>query len=831
MSATAIRAAQHIVPMDTPGLVLFGMSGAGKTSLLGALARASEILERQLGFRLSDPRHELSALRRHVYDGDPLAMAGDVVPYPVRIEPFLPQQAEGAAPFEFVLLDCDGRAAAELIAGAKPFARLLPSDLAGQMLRADGVLLLLDAAAPPEQVDRELSEFVRFVRRFRSSRGERTDVSALPVYLVLTKCDLLAQAGDTLAVWTERVEARKEAAAERFAEVIAEHQRSSFGTLTFDTAAVALGSPDLTNASARPAEPFGVAPLFHSAIRAAKTYHLRRGRSDIRVNRVVTGAAIAASVLFVFTAAMIGGRTLWKPSPLAAAVRLYKDREGPPPAGHLAEPLGPRIDALLEIAKNEEFPHLGASARAFVTDRLDELRDYLAFAERLRKSRPPADVRDLAELKRIEQHLHDELAVPAAYADKWAASEAGRLREHRLQTAVALAAAVKQVTDAFADQGRIFDRLYVLADFGGGKAPPSWSAWAVAVEKAIAASDAFPIRAGDRLADLPADLPTITYATPLTFTEADAARARWATARTRLETQRDIVTALGLVGGPGPSLRPPDQMRIDQVPAWLAELRLRFPKLQSWSANDVADAAGPSVRDAALAHYRALLPLGRSTVAAAYRRAGDDAETPSGWRAAASDASARPTLQAWNDVATVLLRLAGESNADPVAELSAFLGRDAFPLDIAAVRITIPDALGPGRLVPQDVFRLTVQDAQARVNRRVLRPRGEPMRDEKRGLTTYTLTSDMPTVLEYRPGETIWAELALRDPSGRDWQLSWWGGANRSRLYQFDRLSRAPRLHRLDERAEAGQPAVGVSVEFVPPNGVPRLPDLFPEVK
>jgi hypothetical protein len=827
LSAPAPRS----LPLDAPCLVVFGMSEAGKTSLLGALARASEIQERGLGFRLADVHHDLAALRRHVYDGGPLDAPGPVTPHAVRVEPFLSQQAHGAAAFDLVLLDCDGRAAGELLADAKPIARHLPGDLAGQLLRADGVLLLLDAAAPPEQVERELSEFVRFLKRFRGARGERTDVSSLPVTLVLTKCDLLARAGDTQAVWVERVEARKDDAAGRFAEVIAEHRRTAFGTLAFDTAAVSLGLPDLANAPARPAEPFGVAPLFGAAIRSAKAYHQRRGHSELRVNRVMTGAAAAAAALFVFIAALVGGRTLWRPSPLTAAVRLVKDREGPPPVGHLAEPLGPRIDALAEIAKNEEFHRLGARDRAFVAGRLQELGAYQAFREQVRNVRPPEDVRDLAELQRIDRQLRDDVAAPADYAEAWAASDAVRQRGRLAATATALLAAVKQVTDTYADQARAFDRLFVLADFGGGARAAAWPAWNAAVGQAIAASDAFPIRAGERLAELPADAPAVNYSVPLAFTEADAARARWLTARTRLETLRDVVTALALVGGPGPTLRPAESLRVDQVPSWVAELRLRYPRMSAWSAADVSDAAAPAVREAALAHYRALLPLGRSAVAAAYRRAGDDPETPSGWRAAAAEAAARPALQAWNDVARVLLRLAGDGNADPVAELSAFLSRDTFSLDIAAVRITIPDALGPGRLVPQDVFRLTVQDAQARVNRRVLRPRGEPERDEQRGLTTYTLTSDMPTVLDYRPGETIWAELALRDPAGRDWQLSWWGGANRSRLYQFDRLGRAPLLHRLDERAEAGLAASGVRVEFVPPNGVPRLPDLFPEVK
>ena len=41
------------------------------------------------------------------------------------------------------------------------------------------------------------------------TRGQRSEVGGLPVYLVLTKCDLLAQKDDSSISWIDRIEERK----------------------------------------------------------------------------------------------------------------------------------------------------------------------------------------------------------------------------------------------------------------------------------------------------------------------------------------------------------------------------------------------------------------------------------------------------------------------------------------------------------------------------------------------------------------------------------------------------------------------------------------------
>jgi hypothetical protein len=60
-------------------------------------------------------------------------------------------------------------------------------------------------------------------------------------------------------------------------------------------------------------------------------------------------------------------------------------------------------------------------------------------------------------------------------------------------------------------------------------------------------------------------------------------------------------------------------------------------------------------------------------------------------------------------------------------------------------------------------------------------------------------------------------------------QLTW--SRSRSTLYQFERLSRAPWLHKSGEDADKGEIVDGVRVIFSPPEGWPRVPDLLPPVR
>src|SRR5207247_2430280 len=87
--------------------------------------------------------------------------------------------------WEALLIDCDGRAANELLSRRTSLdAENGQRGLARAILEADVLLLVLDVSAPPSQVDNDFAEFGRFLKFFERSRGQRTEVGGLPVYLV-----------------------------------------------------------------------------------------------------------------------------------------------------------------------------------------------------------------------------------------------------------------------------------------------------------------------------------------------------------------------------------------------------------------------------------------------------------------------------------------------------------------------------------------------------------------------------------------------------------------------------------------------------------------------
>src|SRR5260370_5127949 len=103
-------------PRLTPGrsaerLVLFGMPGAGKSSLLGALAQAAQTQEHLLNGHLTDSTKGLAELERRLYEDQPRETLEEVIPYPVVFEPFVAYEPGVDPKIEAVLVDCDGRGA------------------------------------------------------------------------------------------------------------------------------------------------------------------------------------------------------------------------------------------------------------------------------------------------------------------------------------------------------------------------------------------------------------------------------------------------------------------------------------------------------------------------------------------------------------------------------------------------------------------------------------------------------------------------------------------------------------------------------------------------
>ncbi len=293
-------------PIDPSALrvVLFGMPDAGKSSLLGALAQAAESQERILHGHLVDLSHGLGELRDRVYQDRQRETQEEIVPYPVRFSPF----GEPSRPA--VLFDCDGRAANDLLRQKRSMvAEDREGTLAGAVLSADTLILAIDASAPHSQVDDDFREFVRFLRFLEQYRGRAHAVGGMPVFLVLTKCDLLVRdATISHAMWEARIEERKRDVNHRFQQFLEgnglRNGQLAFGTIDLEVRATAVRRPALTDAPPQPREPYGVAELFHSTFESANAFRVRQARSH---KRMLWTVASAGSLL---AAMIVGGAVL-----------------------------------------------------------------------------------------------------------------------------------------------------------------------------------------------------------------------------------------------------------------------------------------------------------------------------------------------------------------------------------------------------------------------------------------------------------------------------------------------------------------------------------------
>jgi hypothetical protein len=430
---------------------------------------------------------------------------------------------------------------------------------------------------------------------------------------------------------------------------------------------------------------------------------------------------------------------------------------------------------------------------------LQELEQYRDFASALKKISSPADARSLDELKQIDNRLRGEAALPTKFAEAWSQSDAGRTHERLQKQADDLRTTVNQTVGEINTKRQEFDKLFVLPD---GK--PNWPEWGQ--------------RAGTALA---APTPAVD-ASITSFTEIETGQKRYDTARQRLTTFRDIAHALGLIPGAGQTLIVNREFKAAQAPELLAALTKAHPKAAAWGNPDVPDAAMSDVKTAARTAYAMWLNSGRAAIAAAFGSPTDGPESLARWRTAVETAAGDPAMKAWNELARITLRLAGD-NTDPLAELSAFLRQDEFKLEIQFIDLIQPANAAAGRLTPTGSLTIFVQDAKGQVVKKPFRgpdaPAGERIR--------FTAVDAKPVT--YHAGDLMWAEIGVTDASKADLQLTWWANGVRSKLYQFDRLTRSPKLHKLDQKAEEGRPLPTVRLEITPPGAIPHVPDLMPE--
>jgi len=804
-------------------IVLFGMPDAGKSSLLGALAQAGQTQEHLLNGHLTDLGQGLTELQHRLYDERPKETLEEVVAYPATFEAFADKRR-----LEVLFIDCDGRVANELLSRR----RSLEGDgseqsLASQIQDAETLVLVIDAAASTAQVDADLAEFGRFLRLLQTHRGRQSEVGGLPVFLVLSKCDLLAQVGDSPTAWMERIEERKRQVSQRFKDWLAEQAGPlPFGSLDLHLWATAVKRPELAGSPARPREPYGVAELFHQCLDEAQAYSGRQRTAGRRLAWTVTGTVGVLASMIALGIALATNSSTIRTTPLQRTVEQYRTSEAPTASARLREPLQQKISMLTELTNDPDFPNLPPELQTYVSQRLQELRDYQAFKERLIQVHAPEQARNDKELDEIRARLEDEL-VPETYRAEWAQTEAVLLREQRLADAKALHNAVDQVEQWYRNLKLRGDDLWNFTDLRPASGPIPWNVWYTNVNRLLADAAATLFAANDRVPGGRG----VTYAAVLRFERVADARADWDKRKQDLELLAALTAALGLPGAAAltpPTLQiPAENFTIEQARSRLRELEKSYPTYKKWSGMALPDAADASVRQTAKGNYeRVLVPAQEILLRQLQQLSPDGRETPERWRGLRDWVASTQELSGWRELATLLAGLAGPKAGDPVTELLAFLKQDRFDLELRGLTLTIPDAL-KARPVGNLVLYDRTGDNPPVTYKFV--PAGEPQHDPLHGLTRYAYAPDSPVTITYKPGDGLWAELALtKDSEGRERSLLWSG--SRSLIYQFDRLHRAPRLLRKGQKETEGLVADSVILTVSPEGGVPKVPDLVPVV-
>jgi hypothetical protein len=411
-------------------IVLFGMPDAGKSSLLGALGQAAQSQEHVLNGHLIDRSQGLAELQRRLYEDRPRETLEEIVPYSVTLEPVVPpDQRNGQASLEAVLVDCDGRVANELLTRTDSLDA--KRSLAGAILDADTLILVIDASAGSAQLEHTFSQFARFLELLEKSRGRRSDVGGLPVYLVLTKCDLLAQQGDSSVAWIDRIEERKRQVGQRFKEFLARQAGPDpvpFGSIDLHFWATAVKRPGLAGIPAKPREPYGVAELFRQCLDSARSFHQRETRASLRLRWTLVGALGLLALLTLLAGFFYLKEPGGEESALRRRVETYRSREGELSSEAKHGNLKKRVEELSGIENDPAFASLPEAEQEYVRDQRRELTEYhkafSKFEKQMKDIPSPQSATTEKDLEDIEDRLR-AVKIPPEYQAEWSQTRPG----------------------------------------------------------------------------------------------------------------------------------------------------------------------------------------------------------------------------------------------------------------------------------------------------------------------------------------------------------------------------------------------------------------------
>lgn len=825
-------------------IVFFGSPRSGKTSLLEAFERiASNGAE-------TDP-----VQLRHAHDAD--SVRRELIPQIVLVD--LPDSDINAR--AVLLLDCDGEASAKLLNQPGELARSRArGELAKAIRNADCLVLIVESRSDEREIESHFRAFQSFLDSLRSGRTFDREIGAWPIFLTLTKCDKLHEPEMPVDVWLNRVEVELADLEARFVEqfdgdIETPSDAFSFGSLRLATEATATSLPvelrdpayDLTDGT------HNLDTFVPEVLAAAGDYRSRARAARRRLKWTATGvvALFGLMMLLLIGLFAVGEATpLEKLTERVAALQSHNESA----ANRLADDnLPARRRELEQIRRSQEFARLSPALQKFVESRFREIDDYTAYKHEFAPPQfSPAEVRTLGSFQNLQRDLDTKLAPPAEHADAWAETEAVRLRakwrddlrllgenEDRVHTwyrrLIAGATDLivhSQQPDWRHQIGRLAREAVEPPFLPAGVPSNDWA------KQPVPGSQRLPIPRGEPL----------TFEEVFRYERADFAKRDWEITERRLLDLLDLTDALGLTVDPELRLPPGEPAAALNLPEpngdvaesktlagrRLAILKRRFPRaaegIAYWQTATYPEALQVEVsRRLRLAHETGIRHV-RALIEGELKLENSRADAPADWRRLIDSPAAlllQPDLKDWGRLLQLLQSWSDPSRgeADPVAELTAFLKAEKFSFPISAVEIYLPNSLRVQVLAPDGAWQLAVTPPEGQTRTLTLKASAEVKTDANGA--TYRFVPAIPlTPLEYRPGDGFTAELPLKSRSAK-YILKW--TRSRTNAFAIEKLLLDPDLEGIQPE-EKPQRATGVRVKLIPekPGGI--VPELLPAV-
>lgn len=820
-------------------IVLLGPAGAGKTALLAALANAARTQSRLLQGHLADMSTRLTDLANLAQAGRLETTAEEGATYPISYETF-----NGGRRLQAVFFDSPAEVGNNLLLQPNLLDTTAQRGTTARAVsEADALVCVLSAAVDDERLRQDCAELAHFLTHLRRRRGEAIRPAGLPVFIALTGTDRLARIHPTQEDWGVAVNARVAFVREQFRTLI---EDDGFGALDVQVRPTALRQPfvggklvvaEPADSSALTNEPFGVAELFRDCLLAARAFRRHCGASEARLYQTLFGMTAIVVGLLAGALTMLLTRETTQVVALASVVENYKAREPQTVTGRLAGTNHQRrISELREVQQSPEFEKLSPTQQQYVNERLTELEAYEAYRQRLASVRiAPRSARTDAELAELERRLDADLALPSPYRETWKETEVAQLRQRWRQDIKSLRQAMTKVEDWFNELTRQGEELLK----GGptdAKGAVNWPAWTKRVEALVSGkSMQAPFRLDEPLPDsrpTPLDPQPLTYADVLFFRSVEATQKSWEATRAKLERLRDISVALGLTGETSVALAPlkmpaAEVITFADITDRLRSLRQVYPTANEWTLRDVPTSFTPHIQPPARSNYEKVLTWAQARIMEQLQKLTEGGrESLTAWRGVADWASTSELLRDWRQLTRPLLALTIDNPDEPIADLTTFLRRDQFKLDLTILRLTLPDTTGKVRF-PDGPLKVTIKSTTGETTQLVYKLQTTDRDLTKKLLNVYTFVPESVATATYRPGDEFTVTLPIKD-GGTARQLSWVN--SRSGVYQFERLVRPPMLHDAGAAAERGERLDGATLIVTPAGGLPHVPDLLPVV-